>query len=88
MSMVSPRSDWLPWMSNSPDVHKGGNTEDEEAPLEGGGDESSHEPADDNHPGEEGSSQDVGEGESSGEQEYKEKEREVDEPLDVANILS
>ena len=70
-----------------PDVKQGKEAKHEVTPFVGGGYQSAHQAGNDNDPREERGGQDVGEGETRSEQEeYKEK-REVDEPLDVADIL-
>ena len=70
-----------------PDVEEGADTEDEEAPLVGADDQSTGEAADDDDPGEEGRGQDIREGETRGVEDEDEEQREVDEPLDVADKL-
>lgn len=51
-----------------PNVEQGKEAEDEEAPFVGGGDQSADEAGDDDHPGEEGGGENLGEGEARGEQ--------------------
>lgn len=70
-----------------PDVEEGAYTEDEEAPLVGGGSQRADEAAYNNDTGKEGGGQDVGKGKAAREEEQDKEEREVDEPLDVAHIL-
>ena len=72
---------------NLPDVDEGDGAEGVVTPLVRGLHERTHETSDDNHPGEEHRSEDVREREASGEKQEGQEQREVDEPLDVADPL-
>ena len=70
-----------------PDVEEGADAEHEEAPLVGADDQSTDKATHDDDPGEERRGQDVREGKTRRVEDEDEEQREVDEPLDVANEL-
>ena len=80
-------SDTLEGPGNVPDVAERGDAEDEEAPLVVAWGERAAEATYHDDPGEERSGQDVRKGKARSKQEEGEKQREIDEPLDVANEL-
>lgn len=74
-------------VANIPNVEESRDSEDKEAPLVGAGSECANEPTDDDDPGHEAGSEDIGEREASGEKDEQKKQWERDKPLDVADIL-
>ena len=72
---------------NSPNVEEGSAAKDEVAPLVVAVDQGTDESGDDEDNAHEERRHDVREGETSGQQQLKEQQREGDEPLDVADIL-
>lgn len=72
---------------NIPDVEQRHAPQDEVSPLVAADNQRADEATNDKHPGHEHGGEDVGEGEAGGKEEFKEEQRQCDEPLDVADKL-